>query len=197
MGNFNRDNKRSGGGFNRSFGGGSKFGGRDREDGGRTTMYKATCSDCGASCELPFRPSGDRPVYCSNCFGKQDAGSRPNKFGGDRHERPRFEDKQMYDARCAKCGKDCQVPFRPRDGKPIYCSNCFDKGGSGSASGGNDLGKVIDQIKVSGSKLDRLLSILALNQVIEKKEKTEAKAEVKEKTKTKVVAKKVKAKKNK
>lgn len=32
-------------------------------------MYKATCSDCGKSCEVPFRPSGEKPVYCNECFG--------------------------------------------------------------------------------------------------------------------------------
>lgn len=31
-------------------------------------MYKAVCADCGKNCEVPFRPSGDRPVYCKNCF---------------------------------------------------------------------------------------------------------------------------------
>ncbi|PIV69088.1 MAG: hypothetical protein COS08_05405, partial [Euryarchaeota archaeon CG01_land_8_20_14_3_00_38_12] len=27
-------------------------------------MHKATCADCGKECEVPFEPSGDRPVYC-------------------------------------------------------------------------------------------------------------------------------------
>ena len=26
---------------------------------------------------------------------------------------------------CAACGKDCQVPFEPRNGRPVYCSDCF------------------------------------------------------------------------
>ncbi|MBT4935846.1 DNA-directed RNA polymerase [Candidatus Woesearchaeota archaeon] len=41
------------------------FGGnQDRE------MHKAVCGDCGKECEVPFKPSGDRPVYCKECFGK-------------------------------------------------------------------------------------------------------------------------------
>ena len=32
------------------------------------TMYKAICADCNKECEVPFRPSGDRPVYCKGCF---------------------------------------------------------------------------------------------------------------------------------
>jgi len=31
-------------------------------------MYRAICADCGRNCEVPFKPSGDRPVYCKGCF---------------------------------------------------------------------------------------------------------------------------------
>jgi CxxC-x17-CxxC domain-containing protein len=31
-------------------------------------MHRATCADCKKECELPFKPSGDRPVYCKECF---------------------------------------------------------------------------------------------------------------------------------
>jgi CxxC-x17-CxxC domain-containing protein len=31
-------------------------------------MYKATCADCKKDCEIPFKPMGDRPVYCQDCF---------------------------------------------------------------------------------------------------------------------------------
>jgi len=33
-------------------------------------MYAATCASCGAKTQVPFRPSGDRPVYCSDCFNR-------------------------------------------------------------------------------------------------------------------------------
>lgn len=33
----------------------------------------------------------------------------------------------MYLVTCAKCGDRCEVPFRPREGKPIYCRHCFRK----------------------------------------------------------------------
>ena len=48
--------------------GGSGGGGRPRE------MHKTTCSDCGRECEVPFKPTGDRPVYCRECFVKRRAG---------------------------------------------------------------------------------------------------------------------------
>ncbi|MCL0041343.1 zinc-ribbon domain containing protein [Dehalococcoidia bacterium] len=50
---------------------------RDRRQGGRfgssgpRKMYKAVCAACGSECEVPFQPRGDRPVYCSDCFGNQ------------------------------------------------------------------------------------------------------------------------------
>ena len=31
-------------------------------------MYEAVCSKCGAETQLPFKPNGERPVYCSECF---------------------------------------------------------------------------------------------------------------------------------
>lgn len=45
--------------------GGSGFGGRPRE------MHKAVCSECKRECEVPFKPSGDRPIYCKDCFSKR------------------------------------------------------------------------------------------------------------------------------
>ena len=33
-------------------------------------MFDAVCSDCGKECKIPFEPKTDRPVYCSDCFGK-------------------------------------------------------------------------------------------------------------------------------
>lgn len=38
-------------------------------------VYRATCADCQKACELPFKPSGDRPVYCKECFAKRRAGN--------------------------------------------------------------------------------------------------------------------------
>jgi CxxC-x17-CxxC domain-containing protein len=36
--------------------------------GGARTMHEVVCSACGQTCTVPFVPSGDRPVYCSECF---------------------------------------------------------------------------------------------------------------------------------
>jgi len=40
-------------------------------------LYQAICADCSKRCEVPFRPSGDRPVYCPECFAIRKAGHVP------------------------------------------------------------------------------------------------------------------------
>ena len=71
-----RDGGRSGGG--RSFGGsrGGFGGGRDRRE---MPMCDAVCAKCGKNCQVPFKPTGDKPVYCSDCFGGRE--SRPSSAG--------------------------------------------------------------------------------------------------------------------
>ena len=83
---FQRDNK-SGGNSNkkyakRGFGGG--FGGRDSA---RPTLHRAICSECNAECEVPFKPSGEKPAFCRKCFKNRDETvprefSKPKNFGG-------------------------------------------------------------------------------------------------------------------
>lgn len=43
---------------------------------GDRTMHKIVCSDCGSEAEVPFKPSGDRPVYCKECYRKH----RPERY---------------------------------------------------------------------------------------------------------------------
>lgn len=42
-----------------------------RGDRGERQMYDAVCSECGRPCKIPFQPREDRPVYCSECFGRR------------------------------------------------------------------------------------------------------------------------------
>ncbi|HDH28859.1 MAG TPA: zinc-binding protein, partial [Euryarchaeota archaeon] len=39
--------------------------GRERQ------TFPATCAECGVDTEVPFKPRGDRPVYCRECYQKQ------------------------------------------------------------------------------------------------------------------------------
>tara|TARA_Y100000310_G_scaffold345853_1_gene471423 strand:+ start:8267 stop:8788 length:522 start_codon:yes stop_codon:yes gene_type:complete len=129
MGDFDRNagGRRSGrgrsdrgrGGFGRGRSGG--FGGRDRDD------------DRGRD-----RRSG---------------GFDRRGRGRDRHE--------MHSATCDKCGNECEVPFKPTSGKPLYCDDCF-KDKSREAGSRSEFGKPrnnenLDQIN---KKLDKILNIL-------------------------------------
>ena len=80
------------GGTNRFGGGhgghGGGFGGRGgrpafgnkggfRGDRGPVVMNKAVCDQCHQPCEVPFRPTAGKPVYCNACFGgKKEMGPR-------------------------------------------------------------------------------------------------------------------------
>lgn len=80
-----RSNNRGGGGRGgygggRSYGGGGRFGG-NRGFGGPREMFHAVCSNCGKDCEVPFKPSGDKPVFCNDCF-RKDSGDTQPRGGG-------------------------------------------------------------------------------------------------------------------
>lgn len=53
-----------------------------RDSRGPKQMFDAVCGSCGNDCKIPFRPSGSRPVLCSNCFDKK--GGREKFDGGTR-----------------------------------------------------------------------------------------------------------------
>ena len=99
-------------------------------------MFTAKCGDCGNDCQVPFKPKDDRPVYCRECFQNHKPAPRPGGrfggrsggYGGDRGSRfGRRDDRprEMFDAKCGDCGNDCQVPFKPKDDRPVYCRECF------------------------------------------------------------------------
>lgn len=83
-----------------------------------------TCRDC----KLNFVfTAGEQEFYAEKGF--QHEPSRcpdcrsisRNSRGGN--ARPR----EMHDVVCAECGKPAKVPFLPTTGRPVYCSDCFDK----------------------------------------------------------------------
>ena len=51
---------------------------------------------------------------------------RSEKMDRDR-DRGRGGDREMHDAVCSDCGQPCQVPFKPTEGRPVYCRECFRK----------------------------------------------------------------------
>ena len=91
------------------------------------------CSDCGATFVFSAEEQGvfesrgytNEPKRCPECRQARKARQDGNSYGnGSYNSRPRRE---MFPAVCAECGKDTQVPFQPREGRPVYCSDCYNK----------------------------------------------------------------------
>lgn len=64
-------------------------GGPRRDDFSPGKRYPATCNNCRAACEVPFRPNGMKPVFCRDCF----------KPENDRAERPSFNSRPSFEKR--------------------------------------------------------------------------------------------------
>jgi len=117
--------------FNRN--GGNKFGRRssdrfNRRDSGRSsfekrTMHKVICDKCGQSCEVPFKPTEGKPVYCSDCFRKD--------------ENPRQESRSGYGS--------SRREFRPKHG---------------SSESRQESDKLAAEFQQINAKLDKILEIL-------------------------------------
>jgi len=56
----------------------NRNGGRYGQDRPRE-FFKTVCSDCGKECEVPFKPTEGRPVYCRDCFQKHRPEDRPRR----------------------------------------------------------------------------------------------------------------------
>lgn len=148
MAYFKREN-RSGG--NRNYG-------NDRPE-----LFKATCSNCGNMCEVPFKPTGSKPVYCRDCFQKM-GGANTNM----RNTRG-SEERKMYNAVCTSCGTNCQIPFQPSQGRDVFCSRCFEKNQGGEAPRFNrsdrpqattEQPNYKAQFETLNAKMDKILTLL-------------------------------------
>jgi len=57
-----------GGSYDRGYSSGGYGGGGGGYDRAPRQMYDAVCADCGKTAQVPFQPTGSRPVYCNDCF---------------------------------------------------------------------------------------------------------------------------------
>jgi CxxC-x17-CxxC domain-containing protein len=72
-----------------------------------------------------------------NGYGQDDGYSNGNGQRASRGGGGGGGDREMFDAVCASCGAAAQVPFRPQNGRPVYCRDCFHNAkGQGSGYGG-------------------------------------------------------------
>lgn len=58
-------------------------------------LFKATCDKCKSECELPFKPRGNRPVLCRDCF-KQSEKSKSDRGSDDFPSRPRSSERSSF-----------------------------------------------------------------------------------------------------
>ena len=79
------------------------------------------CKDCGE--EFVFT-AGEQEFYESKGFVNEPQRCKPCRDAKKNGSRP---EREMFEAVCAECGQTAKVPFRPRDDRPVYCSECFAK----------------------------------------------------------------------
>ena len=85
------------------------------------------CSGCGTTFtftagEQEFYSSRglqNEPKRCPECRQTKKAERYGNAGSGSR--------RQMFPAVCAECGQDTEVPFEPREDRPVYCRECYSK----------------------------------------------------------------------
>lgn len=87
------------------------------------------CADCGNSFTFTaqeqefFQSKGytNEPKRCPACRQARKAERYGNSGSGYRSPR------QMFPAVCAQCGQQTEVPFEPREGRPVYCRECYNQ----------------------------------------------------------------------
>ncbi len=82
------------------------------------------CKDCGN--EFVFS-AGEQEFYASKGFTNEPTRCRDCRAVRRAQSGEGQPQREMYDAVCAECGKETKVPFRPRNDRPIYCYDCFQK----------------------------------------------------------------------
>ncbi len=95
-----------------------------------------TCSDCSKSFTFSaeeqeqFQSRGytNEPKRCPEC--RQVRKAEQNKAGGNGFRNDSYgysSPRPMFPVVCRDCGKATTVPFEPRQGRPVYCSDCYRK----------------------------------------------------------------------
>jgi CxxC-x17-CxxC domain-containing protein len=79
------------------------------------------CSSCRASRKAARGDTGGSSYSSSYSSGGGYGGASRGSYGGDTARGPR----EMFPATCSSCGREAMVPFRPTNGKPVYCNDCF------------------------------------------------------------------------
>lgn len=91
------------------------------------------CVDCGmeftfsaADQEFHTARGYQDPKRCPSCRQARRSERGVGGYGGGGYGGARAP-RTMYDAVCSQCGAQTQVPFQPRQDRPVYCDDCFSK----------------------------------------------------------------------
>ena len=70
---------------------------------------------------------GDRDRGFSRGGDRDFGGNRGGGYGGNRGGGRGFSQgpREMHKATCSKCNQECEVPFEPKEGRPVYCKECY------------------------------------------------------------------------
>lgn len=79
------------------------------------------CKDCGA--EFIFT-AGEQEFYEAKGFTNEPQRCKDCRVLRKNSSRA---DREIHESTCASCGQTAKVPFKPREDRPIYCSDCFSK----------------------------------------------------------------------
>ena len=87
------------------------------------------CSDCGTTFTFSaedqefhqLKGYTNEPKRCPECRQAR----KSVRYGNGSNSYGYTPGRQMFPAVCADCGKETSVPFEPRQGRPIYCSDCY------------------------------------------------------------------------
>lgn len=77
------------------------------------------CKDCGK--EFTFT-AGEQAFYAERGFENEPQRCKPCR---DARKNQAKGTKEYFTTTCANCGKEAKVPFRPREDRPVLCSECF------------------------------------------------------------------------
>jgi CxxC-x17-CxxC domain-containing protein len=79
------------------------------------------CIDCGA--EFVFT-SGEQLFFTDRGFKNEPKRCKPCKAKRSQ-TRSRQGSQRETTTTCSQCGKETTVPFKPTQGRPVYCRECF------------------------------------------------------------------------
>ncbi len=83
---------------------------------------------------------------------------RGRSSGGFNRRSGRRDEKTMHQVTCDGCGKDCEVPFKATEGKPVYCNDCFKSRGKSNKT--NQQCNCKEEIEKINQKIDLILEIV-------------------------------------